>query len=80
MMDDATAAMLAERDIWLSIQPFRSQEDTVPLTGPSLAASLRVFESTDAAYRRAIKHGLKTAWGLGRCCSPRCWPPGRGSC
>ena len=70
MMDDATAAMLAERDIWLSIQPFLSEEDTVALTGPSRAAALKVFASTDTAYRLAIKHGLKTAWGSDMLFSP----------
>jgi imidazolonepropionase-like amidohydrolase len=70
MMDDATAALLAERGIWLSTQPFLTEEDTVALTGPSQAAALKVFANTDTAYRLAIKHGLKTAWGSDMLFSP----------
>jgi imidazolonepropionase-like amidohydrolase len=70
LMDDATAAMLAERDVWLSIQPFRSEADTVALSGRSLQTALQVFASTDTAYRLAIKHGLKTAWGSDMLFSP----------
>lgn len=63
LMDDATAELLANKDIWLSIQPFLSDEDTVPLTGPSRVAQLQVFSGTDNAYKLAIKHGIKTAFG-----------------
>ena len=63
LMDDATAEMMASRGIWLSIQPFLTDEDSVPLTGPSRVAQVQVFAGTDNAYKLAIKHGLKTAFG-----------------
>jgi imidazolonepropionase-like amidohydrolase len=63
MMDDATAELIAGKDVWLSIQPFLSDADTVPLTGPSRVAQVQVFAGTDSAYKLAIKHGLKTAFG-----------------
>jgi imidazolonepropionase-like amidohydrolase len=63
LMDDATAKLMADAGVWLSIQPFLSDEDSVPLTGPSRIAQLQVFASTDNAYRLAIKHSIKTAFG-----------------
>jgi imidazolonepropionase-like amidohydrolase len=63
LMDDATAELMADKGIWLSIQPFLGDEDLVPLTGPSRIKQLQVFAATDSAYRLATKHQIKTAFG-----------------
>ncbi|MGH6762682.1 MAG: amidohydrolase family protein [Phyllobacterium sp.] len=63
LMDDATAELMASKDIWLSLQPFLTDDDAVPLTGPSRVAQVQVFAGTDSAYKLAIKHGIKTAFG-----------------
>ena len=63
LMDDATARMMSDKDVWLSIQPFLSEEDTGQLTGPSRVAALQVFAGTDNAYNLAKKHKIKTAFG-----------------
>jgi imidazolonepropionase-like amidohydrolase len=63
LMDDATARMMADKDVWLSIQPFLSEEDTGPLTGPSRVAALQVFAGTDNAYNLSTKYKIKTAFG-----------------
>lgn len=63
LMDDQTARLMAEKDVWLSIQPFVGQEDAVPLTGPSQTKMLQVIAGTNSAYRLAKAHNLKTAWG-----------------
>jgi imidazolonepropionase-like amidohydrolase len=63
LMDEATARMLADKGVWLSIQPFLSEEDTGPLTGPSRVAALQVFAGTDTAYKLARKYKIKTAFG-----------------
>jgi imidazolonepropionase-like amidohydrolase len=63
LMDDATAKLMADNGIWLSIQPFLGDEDTVPLTGPSRIKQLQVFAATDSAYQLATKHKIKTAFG-----------------
>jgi imidazolonepropionase-like amidohydrolase len=63
LMDDATAELMASKDVWLSIQPFLTDADSVPLTGPSRVAQVQVFGGTDSAYKLAIKHGIKTAFG-----------------
>jgi imidazolonepropionase-like amidohydrolase len=62
-MDDATARMMADKGVWLSTQPFLSEEDTGVLTGPNRAAALQVFAGTDNLYKLAKKHKLKTAFG-----------------
>jgi imidazolonepropionase-like amidohydrolase len=63
LMDDATAALMEKNGTWLSTQPFVSEDDIVPLTGPSREKMLQVFASTDNAYKLAKKHGIKTAFG-----------------
>jgi imidazolonepropionase-like amidohydrolase len=40
------------------------------LTGASRVAALQVFAGTDSAYKLAIKHGLKTAFGSDMLFSP----------
>jgi imidazolonepropionase-like amidohydrolase len=63
LMDEATAQLISDRDIWLSIQPFLSDEDTGVLTGQSRINQLQVFAGTDTAYGLAKAHKIKTAFG-----------------
>jgi imidazolonepropionase-like amidohydrolase len=63
LMDEATARIMADRGIWLSIQPFLSDDDSVPLTGESRLKLLKVFSGTNSAYTLARKYNLKTAFG-----------------
>ena len=43
LMDEATAKLMADKGIWLSIQPFLTEDDMGLLTGPSRIAQLQVF-------------------------------------
>ena len=63
LMDEATAKLMADKGIWLSIQPFLTDDDTGVLTGPSRVAQLQVFGGTDTAYNLAKKYKIKTAFG-----------------
>jgi imidazolonepropionase-like amidohydrolase len=63
LMDDATARLIAEKDVWLSTQPFLSEEDTGPLAGQSRVNALRMFAGTDNVYALAKEHKIKTAFG-----------------
>ncbi|HWL93284.1 MAG TPA: amidohydrolase family protein [Phycisphaerae bacterium] len=65
LMDEATAQLMAEKGIWLSIQPFLDDEDASPLPPGSQerAKQLEVTSGTDRAYALAKKHKLKTAFG-----------------
>jgi len=70
LMDETTAGMMAKNGTWLSTQPFLSDDDSVPLTGPSRAKQLQVFAGTDKLYTLAKKHGIKTAFGSDLLFSP----------
>jgi imidazolonepropionase-like amidohydrolase len=62
LADEPTVAMLAERDVWLSTQPFSHHDHSFP--DPDRTAKDRqVCEGTEQLYRWAKKHGVKTAWG-----------------
>jgi imidazolonepropionase-like amidohydrolase len=65
LMDEATAQMIAENGIWLSIQPFLDDEDANPYPEGSAnrASQLRVAQGTDNAYNLAKQYNIKTAWG-----------------
>lgn len=64
LLDEATAKLMADRDIWLSLQPFLDDEFANPKTTPEgRAKQLQVFAGTDNAYRLAKKYQIKTAWG-----------------
>jgi imidazolonepropionase-like amidohydrolase len=62
LADEPTVAMLAERDVWLSTQPFSHHDHSFP--DPDRTAKDRqVCDGTEQLYRWAKKHGVKTAWG-----------------
>jgi imidazolonepropionase-like amidohydrolase len=65
LMDEATARMMAERDIWLSTQPFLADAGggASQLGAAEQAKKAEVVAGTDNVYRLARKHRLKTAFG-----------------
>ncbi|HTV92637.1 MAG TPA: amidohydrolase family protein [Verrucomicrobiae bacterium] len=63
LMDDATAATMAEHGVWLSMQPFLTEEDQLPQSGEARGKIAQVFAGTSNTYKLAIKHGIKTAFG-----------------
>jgi imidazolonepropionase-like amidohydrolase len=64
LMNEETAKIIADRDIWLSTQPFLDNEYASPQQNPlNRAKQLQVFSGTDTAYGFAKKYRLKTAWG-----------------
>ena len=63
LMDEATAKLMAENGIWLSLQAFVDNEFANPQTGAGRVKQLQVFAGTDNAYRLAKKYKLKLAWG-----------------
>jgi imidazolonepropionase-like amidohydrolase len=63
LLDDATAARMAEAGVWWSMQTFLDDEDAVPVPAASRPKALEVFTGTDRAYELARKHGVKLAWG-----------------
>jgi imidazolonepropionase-like amidohydrolase len=63
LMDEATAKLIADKGVWLSIQPFVGDDDTVPLSGQSRINQLQVIAGSNTAYPLAKDHKLKTAFG-----------------
>jgi len=63
LMDEATAKLMAEKDVWLSTQPFVSEEDNSPMTGQSRVNLLQVIAGTNTVYALAKEHKIKTAFG-----------------
>lgn len=65
LMDEETARIIADEDIWLSSQPFLDDEDAIPFPegSASRAKQLEMSAGTDTAYELAKKYNLKTAWG-----------------
>jgi imidazolonepropionase-like amidohydrolase len=71
LMDEATARLIAERGVWLSIQPLPEElANAFPPGSQQRAKAAEVFAATDVAYRLARKHKLKTAWGTDIIFSP----------
>jgi imidazolonepropionase-like amidohydrolase len=64
LMDEATAKLMAERDIWLSIQPFPDEFAALFPDGSQEQAKAReVIAATNTAYGLAKRYRLKTAFG-----------------
>ena len=62
-MDVTTAKLMVEKNIWLSTQPFVSEDDTVPLTGQNRINLLQVIAGTERVYSLAKEYKIKTAFG-----------------
>jgi imidazolonepropionase-like amidohydrolase len=71
LMDESTAKLMAERGIWLSIQPFPDElADAFPRGSEEWQKAQEVFAGTNTAYTLAKKYKLKTAWGTDILFSP----------
>lgn len=63
LIDDETAAVLAENDIWWCLQPFLDDEDAVAVPPANVPKFTQMVTGTDTAYELAIKHNIKVAFG-----------------
>lgn len=65
MMDEDSAKLMAEKGVWLSLQPFLDNEFANPFPEGSAQRikQLQMFAGTDNAYKLAKKYKLKVAWG-----------------
>jgi imidazolonepropionase-like amidohydrolase len=64
LVDDETAALMAETGTLWSLQPFFDDEDAIPFTDPvSRQKQIAVSEGTAQAYELAKKHGIAVAFG-----------------
>jgi imidazolonepropionase-like amidohydrolase len=64
LMDDATARMMADKGVWLSMQPLPDElAEAFPPGSEQRAKAVEVFAGTARTYELAKKYGIKTAWG-----------------
>jgi imidazolonepropionase-like amidohydrolase len=60
LIDEATVEMMAEHDVWWSLQPFLDDEDAIQNPNPAnRVRQLEVSAGTDRAYELARKHGVR---------------------
>lgn len=65
LMDEESAQLMAENDIWLVIQAFIDNEfaNPYPEGSSQRTKQLQMFAGTDNAFELAKKYGLKVGWG-----------------
>jgi imidazolonepropionase-like amidohydrolase len=64
LMDDATARLIAEKGVWLSLQPLPEElRQGFPEGSVERAKAEEVWPGIGRAYEFAKKYKLKTAWG-----------------
>ncbi len=65
LMDEPTAKLMAEKNIWLSTQPFLAggNAGVQQLGAEQVAKKKQVTDGTDRVYALAKKYNLKTAFG-----------------
>jgi len=62
LADEATIALLAEREVWLSMQPFVEHDHTFA-SPDSVEKNREICAGTGQVYEWAKRHGVKVAWG-----------------
>jgi imidazolonepropionase-like amidohydrolase len=64
LMDEDAAKLIAEKDVWLSMQAFPDElADAFPPGSFEHQKAMEVFAGTDKTYTLAKKYKIKTAWG-----------------
>lgn len=64
LMDDATAKLIADKGIWLSLQPLPEElKQGFPVGSVERAKADEVWPGIAKAYEFARKYKIKTAWG-----------------
>jgi imidazolonepropionase-like amidohydrolase len=64
LLDEETVRLMAEADVWWSLQPFLDDRPSAFAEGsPNRLKQLQMYAGTDSAYAFARRHGLKVAWG-----------------
>ena len=70
LMDEATARIMAEKEIWLSTQPFLDLGGAAALPPAQQAQMRQVIDGTERVYTLAKKYKIKTAFGTDILFSP----------
>lgn len=70
LIDEPTMKLIAEKDVWLSMQPFIGEGNNHYSTPEQQAKHELVVQGTENAYTLAKKYGVKLAWGTDLLFSP----------
>lgn len=71
LMDETTARLMAEKGVWLSMQPLPDElAEAFPPGSEQRAKAVEVFAGTPRTYALAKKYHIKTAWGTDVLFSP----------
>lgn len=63
LLEENTIKLMAEKGIWLSIQPLLNDEDAFKFSGENLRKWIMVTDGTDKSYNLAKKYNVKIAFG-----------------
>ncbi len=63
LLEEDTLKLMAEKGVWLSIQPLLNDEDAFTFTGENQRKWIEVTDGTDKVYKLAKKHKVKVAFG-----------------
>lgn len=63
LLEEDTLKKMAEKGLWLSIQPLLNDEDAFPFTGENQRKWVEVTDGTDKVYKLAKKYKVKIAFG-----------------
>lgn len=65
LADDASAKLMADKNIWWCLQPFLDDEDAIPFPEYSVnrKKQIQMIKGTENAYALAKKYHVKTAFG-----------------
>lgn len=77
LADEETIALLAEKEVWLSMQPFALGDHHYPPDPGRAEKDRQICTGVENVYEWAKKHGVKTAWGTDLLLEPQIAPPGR---
>ncbi len=81
LMDEATAKLMAEKGVWLSMQPFPDElADAFPPGSLERAKAREVFAGTDRTYRAGEEAQDQRRRSAPTSCSPRSWRSARANC
>ena len=63
LLEEDTLKLMAQKGIWLSIQPLLNDEDAFKFTGENQRKWIQVTDGTDKVYKLAKKYNVKIAFG-----------------
>lgn len=76
LMDEDTAKLIAEKGVWLNMQPFLDNEfgNQYPEGSPQQEKRAAMVAGTDRAYKLAKQYKIKLAWGTDTLFNPELAP------